>query len=317
MSGIIGRWARFAPVFLLGTILAACQAPLDLTKVDVERTKPVQRFDTLQAVVNNGEVVVAVGSYGTILTSKDSGETWARNNLSGNASLIDVAVCPDKTFVALDYEGNLYFGDADGTKWEPKDLGAKEVYTAIACDAKSRIWLVGSFGSIVVSANRGATWQNRSTGEDLIFRQVKFVDSRVGFVFGEFGKVMVTANGGESFTELPVLPNEFYPLSAYFKNAAEGWVGGLGGVVMHTTNGGQTWEKQQAPTTSPIYAMAMHADALYASGNQGVLLKYNGNGWGNQTYPNRTFAFLGGLVSLNDKTMIAVGGSGSVVRLAL
>ena len=66
------RW-RYTPWLLLALLISGCEAPLDLTLVEREIQKPIYRFDQLKAAASNHRRIIAVGDYGTVLTSPRQG----------------------------------------------------------------------------------------------------------------------------------------------------------------------------------------------------------------------------------------------------
>lgn len=308
---------RAATVAVLAVVVAGCQAELDLSKVEAQQKEPIQRYDRFQAIAQNDNVLVVVGSDGAVIVSDDKGETWKRTVLPAPAQMLEVDVCPDQSFVALDFEGHLWKGDARGENWQAVEIQSPEIMMDVACDPKGRIWVVGAFSSILSSANGGQSWDDQSLGEDLIFTEFLMFPDGHGYVFGEFGRALETSDGGKTWTDLPPLPNEFYPMATYFRSPKEGWIGGLGGVILATSDGGKTWREQESEVGTPIYGIASHGGSVYAASTQGVLLKLTGDRWVTQSYPNRTYAYLRGLASLDSSTVLAVGGGGSVLRIKL
>jgi hypothetical protein len=51
--------------------LAACTSQVDLSAIDAERLKPLQRYDIVQALAANGEVVVGASQAGTTAVLQD------------------------------------------------------------------------------------------------------------------------------------------------------------------------------------------------------------------------------------------------------
>ena len=75
------------------------------------------------------------------------------------------------------------------------------------------------------------------------------------------------------------MPAEFYPHAAYFTSIAEGWVAGLNGFIYYTKNSGNTWHKQSADSTVPIYQFQEIDGVLFALGDNATVLKLTGDQW--------------------------------------
>ena len=84
---------------LSAALLAACEAPLELDAVNEHAQQAIQRTDFYQAMAANSERTLLVGNRGTLLASEDHGQHWQREAVNTNASFIDIASCPDNSFL--------------------------------------------------------------------------------------------------------------------------------------------------------------------------------------------------------------------------
>ncbi|MCX6146116.1 MAG: hypothetical protein NTW25_02545 [Candidatus Kapabacteria bacterium] len=69
----------------------------------------------LYGVISNDSTIIAYGSYGTILTSKDLGKTWIQSNIDYIHPINKVILLKDK-FICLC--NNKLYNSKDGLKWE-------------------------------------------------------------------------------------------------------------------------------------------------------------------------------------------------------
>jgi photosystem II stability/assembly factor-like uncharacterized protein len=303
-----------APLALwtLAVGLAGCSVSADMSRLAAAKVHPTQRFDQFQAAADNGKVLVVVGSNGVIVTSKDRGASWQRQEIGASASLIGVAACADGSFGALDFFHRVWLADADGAQWQAKPLADPGSPLAITCDRRNRLWVVGSNNTIVASADRGASWTKRvvNEGGDAMLASVQFVDDRNGFVSGEFGSVYRTSDGGASWSALPKIGADFAPYAALFADAERGWVSGLAGVVMQTKDGGKTWQKQTNPLAAPIYGLAIDRGTVVGVGVNGLLFRQDGDEWAVAGAQPATY--LRAVLPLADGKTIVAGGAGTV-----
>jgi len=295
--------------------LSGCEAPLNLEGVSSEKSKSVLRFDQFQSITNTGRAVVAVGSAGLVLNSKDGGVTWQRQMLPGGPSLIDIVNCPDMTLVALDIRRMLWLSEDDGDTWVSRPIDTAETPLALTCDPRNRLWVVGSFSTILSSADRGATWEMQTFDEDLMFTTVQFVEPGFAVITGEFGAVMTSVDEGATWERAGDLPGEFYPLAALFTSRDLGYVAGLNGKILHSDDGGQTWRYQETVTNSPLYGLVAQGEQLYAAGDFGVLLRQQGERWERQEHDLPAFSYLRGVAPINHQDLLLAGGMGALFRL--
>ena len=296
--------------------LAACEAPLNLEQVDAEKARELRRYDMLQAAAHVGDRVAVVSSIGAVVMSDDSGATWQRHELPGRPSLIDVTACNSGEFLALDSERRVWRQDASGS-WVSAAVDTPENTLSIHCAPNGRVWISASFGTLYWSDVSLSAWTEFSLYEDLQFTAVRFVDDKNGFAVGEFGAVMVTKDGGDNWQTLDPIPNDFYPMAADFLDANNGWVGGLDGVIWHTPDGGQTWQRQETVTASPIYNIHANGHGVFAVGGSAKLVELVGDRW--QTFEGgpEVLAFMRGLDTLADGSLLVAGGGGTLAVIPL
>ncbi|MBS1188308.1 MAG: glycosyl hydrolase [Rhodocyclaceae bacterium] len=302
-----------ALVLAISGLLAACSQAPDMSGVDRERRKAVQRYDVSQAIAGNGKAVVAGTQSGAVLVSKDQGKTWARTEL-GPVSLVDIAACGDAGFVAIDHYHKVWSADAVGADWKSVPLAEPRTPLAVTCDRRGGWWVSGSGSAIAGSTDRGATWKVSRLGEDTQITTIQFVDDRHGIALGEFGRTVLTEDGGATWKKGANIPGDFYPYAALFTSREEGWVSGLAGQVLHTVDGGKTWQKQANAAQASLYRFFVHGGVPYGAGAGGVIARLEGGTWRQMPYPDAVPVFLGGSTSLPGQSAVLIGGPGGLLR---
>ncbi|MBV2122298.1 MAG: glycosyl hydrolase [Candidatus Thiodiazotropha sp. (ex Ctena orbiculata)] len=302
---------RYTPWLLLALLISGCEAPLDLTLVDREIKKPIYRFDQLKAAASNHRRIIAVGDYGTVLTSLDKGETWQRTQLPTKSSLVAVASCEDGSFAAIDTVRKVWISDAKGSEWQATELETMESPMAVTCDPRGRFWITASFSTLIHSDENQSNWQEVSQQEDMQFTAIQWLDRDNGVVTGEFGSLYFTHDGGESWERGNDIPNEFYPMAAWFRSLDEGWVAGLSGTILHTRDRGETWQRQESVSKAPIYNLIPQGERLYATGDNGTLLQLQGDRWRRVPEAPRLFSYLITAIPQDDRLLV-MGGRGTI-----
>ncbi|WP_321393644.1 WD40/YVTN/BNR-like repeat-containing protein [Emcibacter sp.] len=309
-----------AVILLFLAVLGGCEARLDLSGVEATEEQAVKRYDQFLAGAENDQITVIVGRRGVILTSADRGQNWKRQSVIaegqvGSPTFVDVDTCPDGHFIALDADRRVWRSGADASTWTYGDIETSEDVVDLACDPDGNYWIVGSFTLILKSEDQGKTWQDLSIGEDALLSRIQFLSAGHAVITGEFGVVYVSADGGNSWSPTGPVPNEFYSAASYFRSENEGWVGGLQGIILHTEDGGQTWVRQPSGTSSPIYNIFETGQALYALGDQGTLLKFDGEHWRSLDVAGLGFGYLRAAVAAGEDQIIVAGGNGLLRRL--
>ncbi|MDX2426187.1 MAG: YCF48-related protein [Cycloclasticus sp.] len=310
---------RILYTLLLSIVLAACEAPLVLDRVEGAKADPVRRTDRIQAAASMGDEVVVVG-VGLLLNSSDAGKTWRRTSPDGLPTFIGVTLCADKTQVAVSAEKQAWVSTDNGKTWRANDLGTEESPQYISCGPGNKLWVAASFSTLLSSSDHGQTWQQTSLDEDLIFTYINFFDVQRGIAIGEFGSVYSTEDAGESWVakEQPIA-NEFYPMAVSFADSQHGWIGGSNGVILHTSDGGNSWLKEETGSEAPIYGLLANTSGVYAVGGFGTFLerKVNDDGtvaWTQSSAVSTRF-YLRAITPLGNNKVLLGGGAGTLRSL--
>ncbi len=297
-------------------IIGGCEAPLNLESVSQEKIKPVLRFDQFQAAAKTDDTTILVGSYGAVLVSNDQGKSWHRKELDGKPPLIDLAVCPDHSFVALDFKGKVWLSQDNGDNWGARKIDTEEVPQALACDPNGTIWVVGSFSHIYSSPDLGESWNQISFDEDFMFTTIQFINDQEVVITGEFGTVMFATDSGKTWLRGEPIPNEFYPQAAYFHDLDTGWVVGLNGKIFYTHDRGQSWQEEATETNAPLYKITSQNDQLFAVGERGVVLyRDESNHWRRYDYPSPIQSYLRVVLPVNFHDLLLIAGGAGAMSL--
>ena len=321
---------NFLAVGISSLLMAACGSEADLSSIQAEGAKPVKRYDIVQSVASNGEVLVAGTQTGAVLSSVDLGKTWNRNVL-GPVSLLGLSVCPDKTFIGIDFYHKVWTGDAKGGNWKSVALDKPRTPLTVSCDGQGRWWVAGSGAKIAVSADKGANWTVTDLQEDAQFTTLQMITDKQGVAMGEFGMVVTTQDGGATWRKTATIAGEFYPYATLFINPNEGWASGIAGQILHTKDGGKTWTKDNwakdsagKDSAAALYQLFLHDGKPTGVGAGGLVARYEGGQWKPVAYPDAVPVFLGAGTSLSAAPAtgkadapryLALGGPGGLVRV--
>ncbi len=150
-----------------------------------------------------------------------------------------------------------------------------------------RIWIVGYYGTILHSTDRGSTWEIQQSPVRNALFNVRFVDAAKGWISGSHGTLLHTVDGGKNWRAHPMdatdhlfgsfwldethgwivgsrgatlrtddgarswlnssVPGDFTFSSVSFANPKRGWIAGEFGVIFQTQDGGKSWTKQKSP----------------------------------------------------------------------
>lgn len=188
----------------------------------------------------NDKVGWAVGGFGSIIHTEDSGFTW------------EIQDGP---------EGNnfgVFFIDEDHGWIVGRD--GKILHTTTG----GKSWF-GLFGG----------WKAQKSGTYAHLRGVHFVDRNTGWIVGSNG-VAHTTDGGETW-EVQARFKETRDITAvYFVDRNTGWISGSG-PIQHTRDGGKTWVAQPIPTYGAISLHCVDATHCWAMSSTKQILRYRAN----------------------------------------
>lgn len=275
-----------------------------------EKQQAVLRIDQFQAAASNAKLAVAVG--GRIAVVSDlAGGSSVRVTLPGTPALIDVASCADGSFAALDFYRKVWVSNNSAAAWTPHPIAGSWRPLALTCDARNKLWVVGSGTTIAASADGGASWVQQDFKEDAMFNSVQFVDPANGFITGEFGAVYRTTDGGASWSAAPKIPNDFYPYAALFVSPLEGYVSGLAGATLRTSDGGNSWTSLDNPGALPQFGLARQRGAIYSVGVGGSLQRLDNNRWTALDYGPQAPSFLRAIAPAGADRLLIAGALGA------
>jgi photosystem II stability/assembly factor-like uncharacterized protein len=293
-----------------------CEAKLNLDGVNKETAKSRVRTDQYQKMVMNDGGITIIGSQGLVLTSEDKGTTWKRQILNGKPNFIGLAVCPDKSLLAMSFDRQIWKSKDNGKIWVSAPITTKQDVLDIHCAPDGSYWVTGSRSTILHSSDEGKTWTETDLGEDAMLTYIKFFDAKNGYLAGEFGKFYKTTDGGQNWQSVGTIGEELYPLAVYFADELTGWAGGLDGVIMKTTDGGVTWKRQENETPAPVYGFFGDGTALYALADGCSVLSLKEDKWQRLKTPTAPVYLSGGIV-LDHKQLLVAGGWGMMLTLPI
>jgi photosystem II stability/assembly factor-like uncharacterized protein len=176
----------------------------------------------------------AFGEAGTLYTTRDKGETWARQRVPTRHLLLGGAFL-DSERVWLVGAGATILQTADGgLTWRAgavMDEAARVRFTAVSFVDARRGWAVGAQGRIFATRDGGRTWRAQTSNVEADLLDVKFIDASEGWACGTEGTLLHTEDGGAHWNVES--SGTTHPLERLcFVTRARGWVVGFGGTII-------------------------------------------------------------------------------------
>ncbi len=198
---------------------------------------PRPQGETLWGVAYGNGVFVAVGSFGSILTSTD-GADWTARDSGTLQALSGVEWCGTQ-FVAVGGQG-IVLTSADGFTWTAQQTGTTEALYGVASNGSTLV-VVGWRGTVITSRD-GVVWTNRDAGTDEPQRGVCWTGAE--FISVGRNATVLKSPDGTSWTAYQlVIGGLVYPedLNAIATNGSRLVVAGSNGLL--SSADGATWEQ--------------------------------------------------------------------------
>lgn len=141
-----------------------------------------------------------MGSFGTMMRTADSGETWTTIFSGTTNSLRSVHFSNSLVGLAVGSRGTVIRTTDGGNNWTPQSSGVlKALYSVYMADVNTAT-AVGDTGTIIHSTDGGITWSIQTSGTLRDLRDVSFVHPDTGYIVGENGRILYTENSGTMWT---------------------------------------------------------------------------------------------------------------------
>ena len=231
-----------------------------------------------------------VGSKGTLLQTRDGGNTWTIHGSSTEDVVRDIffiddqngwMVCEVNAYqLKTKEEPRAYLMKTtdSGEHWkrvEIKGFDIDAILVRAVFSRRGRGWTFGEGGSIYTTHDAGITWVPlRSPTRHLLLGGI-FVDDDRGWLVGAGATIIQTSDGGETWyqSNLPQVEKSTRFTATTFVDNRKGWAVGSGGSVYATANGGRTWQRQQSTVDTDLFDVKF-VDALegWAVGAEGTII---------------------------------------------
>jgi photosystem II stability/assembly factor-like uncharacterized protein len=206
-----------------------------------------------------------VDDYGTIIHTRDGGNTWVRQGTASeipDVSLTGVwAIDPNNAWVVggSDNGYGVILRTVDGGQTWTRQGSKDEIPDAalgwISAVDNNTAWAVGDQGVILHTGDGGNNWTQQTGGTvpDIQLSGVYAVDAQTAWACGElsegYGTMLRTTDGGNTwqrpgYTQLPA-GHRF--ISVHALDADTAWGVGQTTLVMYTADAGSTWEDRKPP----------------------------------------------------------------------
>jgi len=153
--------------------------------------------------------------------------------------------------------------------------------------AGRKAWIVGYYGTILHSPDRGSTWEIQSSPARSALFKARFVNPSTGWIHGSYGTILRTVDGGKSWRPQPSGTGE-HLFDSFWLDESRGWLVGGRGVTLRTDDGGRSWRNLSVPGDFTFNAVSFVDRARgWLAGEFGVIFhtRDGGSSWTKQKSP--------------------------------
>ena len=255
----------------------------------------------------------AVGAFGAILRTTNSGVTWTKQASGTSLPLRGVYFTSLNTGIAVGRDGMILRTTNGGDVWTTQPSGTTSKLWGISFSDPERGTVVGELGTILITTDGGIGWTSQVSGTTNWLRAVHFLDANTGFAVGDLGTIIRTTDGGTTWVmQSSTVADTLY--GVFFTDEDTGTIVGSGGTILRTTDGGG-WVTQSSGTTESLLGISFtNADSGTVVGGSGIILRTSdGETWTRDVLCD--FAIqLWGVYFTDADTGTAVGNDGTVLR---
>lgn len=329
-----------ARIYGLTLCLAAALAPVNVAAewLDPLKTPAIQTDLAHQAlllgVTSTADRVVAVGAFGNIISSDDSGLTWTQGQVPVSVTLTAVRFADTNIGWAVGHDGVILKTEDGGQTWTAQFdgyrandmmiVGAEQRFAAaelVLQDAQAS----GDSDAIydaeyaLESADFGLqdAQYDAETGSTKPFLDIYVESAERAIAIGAYGMFFETRDGGATWSDISsALPNpdRLHLNSIVATGDNKLAVIGEMGFIATSDDAGQTWTAEIAPYDGSLFGAVDSGDLQLLYSLRGHVYRSldNGGDW-NKLVTGAEQTLFGGAVG--ETNTVLVGNAGSVIIL--
>jgi photosystem II stability/assembly factor-like uncharacterized protein len=142
----------------------------------------------------------------------------------------------------------------------------------------NRAWIVGYYGTILHSPDRGLTWELQPSRTKNALFSVRFINPENGWIAGSFGTILHSTDGGKSWRAQRSDTSE-HLFGLALIDETRGWIVGSRGTTLRTENGGKSWTSTLVPGDFTFSGVSfVDASRGWIAGEFGVIFRTSDGG---------------------------------------
>jgi len=271
------------------------------------------------AFTSDGQHGWAVGDAGTILGTRDGGNSWQPQTSGAEKSLFAVTFASDGQLGwAVGLGGTILSTHDGGNSWQPQSSGTEMWLYSVTFASDGQLgWAVGWGGTILSTRDGGNSWQPRTSGSKIPLAAVAFArDGLRGWAVGVDGTILSTRDGGNSWLAQTSGSMSTLRAVTFTSGGQLGWAVGDAGAILSTRDSGNSWQAQTSGAKSWLFAATFARDGQrgWTVAGAGAILSTRDGGRSWQTQNSGSMTTLHAVTFTSDgRRGWAVGEEGTIL----
>ncbi|MFC2139833.1 protein kinase [Bacteroidota bacterium] len=258
---------------------------------------------------------IALGDSGTIITTRDSGNTWIKYDSITNYNLHDAYFLNNGSSYVVGSGSKFYFSENYLSNW--RQLRLSNEYTLFNVDFVSTIsgFVLGTDGFILRTSDGGTNWTRVQSNTQNLLYDIKFLNENTGFIVGWRGTILKTVDKGLTWKVVEPFTNK-YLKSIDFWDDENGLIVGGGGSIFCTSDGGENWTELRLSESIGLQKVKYLSKnyAIILGGRGHILISDDGGtSWG--SVDSKVYAQLNELTISPAGIIYIVGSNGTILKL--
>lgn len=271
VNRLLGWVARLAPWLVIGSLAYAAvfiQPTVDPVPLD----QPLlERRDAFFDGAALGEQLWIVGQNGALLSSRDAGATWLREELPARGNLQSIAVSGQGRQVVVGNQGRLWTR-LGAEPWQSQDLRVSERAGKLLSVSfiEGHFWAVGEMGALFRGDADAMHWEALGIDDDVTFNSIRAGVGGDLWIAAEFGRLLRSRDGGVTWSTQELGSES---LRALIFDGHTGVAVGNQGQVFTSVDGGDSWQALAPFTREHLFDITVHAGEWLTTGDRGALFR--------------------------------------------
>ncbi|WP_194975466.1 YCF48-related protein [Aquiflexum lacus] len=256
------------------TILRTVNAGTTIDGININNT---QNYNSV-SFRRSANVVFAVGENGLVISSNNSGSSWAVRLAGRDKDYSNTQFRTATLGYIIGEEGLVLSTNNGGNSLADRSRPLSVTFNDLAFTTNAFGYIGGDNGILLRTTNSGGNWTSLTPGTEGAINGIYFFNNANGFIVGANGFMAKTLDSGVTWSELSVANTAVTLVDLEFFDATTGIVIGKNGFVARTDDG-ETWQVVTSQSSEDLNGIKkLDEQTAIVIGDAGTILKTSDQG---------------------------------------